>query len=74
MPTTEGIEENTLILFHNLFSCNNTSHWETVAHTFGHCNNIWFEASPSMAPKLLSDSTEACLNFISNNDTTVFSN
>lgn len=72
MSSTEGIEEDSLVLLHYLFSCNDTSHWETVTHTFGHGNDIRFKASPSVAPEFLAYSSETCLDFIGNDDASIF--
>lgn len=72
MSSTESVKENTFVLIHYLFSGNNTTHWKTVPHTFGQCDNIRFESCPSVSPEFLSNSSETSLNLISNDHTAVF--
>lgn len=74
MSTTECIEKYCFILFHNFLSCNNTSHWETITHAFGQCDNIRLETCPSVSPEFFTDSTETSLDFIWDDNTTIISN
>ena len=73
MSSSESVEENSLVLVHDFFSGNDTSHWESITHTFGHSDDIRLETCPSVSPELLSDSTETGLDFVSNYNTAVFS-
>ena len=72
MSSTESIKENTFVLSHYLFSSNNTTHRETVAHAFSHGNNVRLITSPSVSPEFLSNSSKTCLNLIGNYNTTIF--
>ena len=72
MSSTESVKENTFVLSHYLFSSDNTTHRETVAHAFSHGNNVRLVTSPSVSPKFLSNSSKTCLNLIGNYNTTVF--
>lgn len=65
MSSSEGIEENSFVCVCDLFSCNNTSHGESITHTFGHRNNIRLETGPPVPPEFLSYSTETGLDLIS---------
>lgn len=73
LSSTKSIEKYTFILIHDLFSSNNTSHRESITHTFCHSNDIRFKSSPSMSPEFLSNSTKTSLYFISNHNTSIFS-
>jgi hypothetical protein len=73
LSTSKCVEEDSLVLIHDLFSGNNTCHRETISNSLGHCNDVWLEACPSVTPELLSNSTKTCLNLISNYNTSIFS-
>lgn len=74
MTSTESIEKDGFVGISDLFPCHDTSHWETIAHTFGQSDDVRLETRPSVSPELFSDSSETGLDLISDHNTPVFFN